>query len=256
MPEAAAWPMLLEKGVIVLVSPLGAAGFLGLLALLLAGWGRRRWSVFLGMLALAWLGIWSLPVASHTLRAAIEAQHPPLAMDAVPRAQAIVVLGGGVLPAERPGQLPNLQEAADRVSHAARLFHAGKAPLLVLSGGSNQAVSATSEAEAMRQVLLEWGVPAQAMVLESRSRSTRENALFTAALLQTRGMGRILLVTSALHMPRARALFEAQGLMVTPAATDYEARSRFTAADWLPDAHALNGSARAFKELVGRATGH
>ena len=57
-------------------------------------------------------------------------------------------------------------------------------------------------------------------------------------------------------MPRARALFEAQGLMVTPAATDHEARSRFTAADWLPDAQALHGSARAFKELLGRATGY
>ncbi len=256
MLGAAAWPTLLEKSGIVLVSPLGTAWFLGLLALLLAWWGHRRWAVFLGVLALAWLGIWSLPVASHTLRGAIEMQHPPLVMDAVPRAQAIVVLGGGELPAGRSGEASNLQEAADRVSHAARLFHAGKAPWLVLSGGSNRAVSATSEAEAMRQVLLEWGAPPQAMVLESRSRNTRENARFTAEVLRLRGIRHILLVTSALHMPRARALFEAQGLMVTPVATDYEARSRFTATDWLPDAQALNGSARAFKELVGRATGY
>lgn len=256
MSGAVDWQPLLEKTIIALVSPLGTAWFLGLLAVLLAAWGRRRLAAFMGVLALAWLGVWSLPVASHTLRGAIEAQHPLLVMDAVPRAQAIVVLGGGVLPARHKGQPPDLQEAADRLTHGARLFRAGKAPLLVLSGGSNRAVSATSEAEAMRQLLLEWGVPAQAMVLEERSRNTRENARFTAEILRSRGIRHILLVTSALHMPRARALFEAQGLMVTPAATDHEARSRFTAADWLPDAQALHGSARAFKELLGRATGY
>mgnify|MGYP000585395438 FL=1 len=173
MSGAVDWQPLLEKTIIALVSPLGTAWFLGLLAVLLAAWGRRRLAAFMGVLALAWLGVWSLPVASHTLRGAIEAQHPLLAMDAVPRAQAIVVLGGGVLPARHKGQPPDLQEAADRLTHGVRLFRAGKAPLLVLSGGSNRAVSATSEAEAMRQLLLEWGVPAQAMVLEERSRNTR-----------------------------------------------------------------------------------
>ena len=94
MSGAVDWQPLLEKTIIALVSPLGTAWFLGLLAVLLAAWGRRRLAAFMGVLALAWLGVWSLPVASHTLRAAIEAQHPLLAMDAEPRAQAIVVLGG------------------------------------------------------------------------------------------------------------------------------------------------------------------
>ena len=108
MSGAVDWQPLLEKTIIALVSPLGTAWFLGLLAVLLAAWGRRRLAAFMGVLALAWLGVWSLPVASHTLRAAIEAQHPLLAMDAVPRAQAIVVLGGGVLPARHKGQPPDL----------------------------------------------------------------------------------------------------------------------------------------------------
>ena len=256
MSGAVDWQPLLEKTIIALVSPLGTAWFLGLLAVLLAAWGRRRLAAFMGVLALAWLGVWSLPVASHTLRAAIEAQHPLLAMDAVPRAQAIVVLGGGVLPARHKGQPPDLQEAADRLTHGARLFRAGKAPLLVLSGGSNRAVSATSEAEAMRQLLLEWGVPAQAMVLEERSRNTRENARFTAEILLCFVMMRRPPGSTPLHNPTPCPPIEAQGLMVTPAATDHEARSRFTAADWLPDAQALHGSARAFKELLGRATGY
>jgi uncharacterized SAM-binding protein YcdF (DUF218 family) len=89
------------------------------------------------------------------------------------------------------------------------------------------------------------------MLLEEDSRNTRENARFTAQRL--RPGSRILLVTSALHMRRAAALFESQGFLVTPAPTDHEARTRFSTVDWLPDAEALDGSARAFKEILGRA---
>ena len=192
MSGAVDWQPLLEKTIIALVSPLGTAWFLGLLAVLLAAWGRRRLAAFMGVLALAWLGVWSLPVASHTLRGAIEAQHPLLAMDAVPRAQAIVVLGGGVLPARHKGQPSDLQEAADRLTHGTRLFRAGKAPLLVLSGGSNRAVSATSEAEAMRQLLLEWGVPAHGdvrgvFVEMLKTPETGQFSFFTAHPGITRG---------------------------------------------------------------------
>lgn len=256
MPDLAAWGPLIDKLVIALVAPLGTALLLGLLALLLAAWGGRRPAVALGLLALAWCGIWSLPVASHHLRAAIEDQYPPLALGAVPRAQVIVVLGGGVLPPQHEGLPPNLLQGADRVSHGARLYRAGKAPLMLLSGGGNREIYASSEAEAMREVLMSLGVPSSAMLLETRSRNTRENARYTANMLRGRGIRHILLVTSALHMPRAVDLFEAQGLLVTPAATDHEARSHFTQADWLPEADALEGSGRAFKEILGRATGH
>lgn len=167
----------------------------------------------------------------------------------------MVVLGGAVRPPEVLGQAPDLKDTADRVWHAARLFHAGKAPVLVMSGGSVLAKSATSEADVMRQFALDLGVPGVAIVLEERSRNTRENARFTAEILKAKGVDQILLVTSALHMRRAVSLFESQGLTVIPAATDHEARSRFSAIDWLPDAQALEGSARAMKEIVGRWAG-
>ncbi len=109
----------------------------------------------------------------------------------------------------------------------------------------------------MASVLADFGVPAQALLLEESSRNTGENAAFSAALLKARGIERILLVTSALHMPHAVALFAAQGLQVISAPTDFEA-SRAPPPGvlaWLPDAQALDASARAIKELVGRATG-
>jgi uncharacterized SAM-binding protein YcdF (DUF218 family) len=245
----------MDKLVIALLSPLGTALALGVVALLLARLNVQRWAWRLGALAVLWLGVWSLPVASHALRGWVEAPYPALAVEQLPQAQAVVVLGGAIRPAE-PGQLwPDMQSSADRVWHGARLYHAGKAPLVVLTGGSNPALSATSEAEAMRLLLRDMGVPESALLLEERSRNTRQNAAFTAEILKARGISSVLLVTSALHMRRAVALFEAEGLVVTPAAADHETRTQLNAVDWLPSADALDGSARAMKELVGRVTG-
>lgn len=246
---------MLDKVVIFLLSPLGTA-LLGLVfALLLAWFGSKRMARRLALVAGLWLLLWSLPVVSHSLRARLESSYPALATAQVPNAQAIVVLGGGIRPAERLDQMPDLNGAADRMWLAARLFKAGKAPLLLASGGSDPAVSATSEARAMQEVLLELGVPEKAIVLEEGSRNTRENAANCARILREKGIRKVLLVTSALHMPRAKALFGKQGLDVVAVAADFEARQRFSAVDWLPSADALDGSSRAIKELVARAVG-
>ena len=244
-----------------LVSPLGAALLL-LLVALGVGIGcreipdaRSRVVRALAAFGSVWLLIWSLPVVSHALRAQLEDAYPAQATDQVAQAQAVVVLGGGIRPAERSGQMPDIGRAADRVWLAARLYKAAKAPMVLVSGGSDRAVFFTSEAQAMRELLVDMGVPDAAMLLEEDSRNTKQNALFSARLLRSRGVQKILLVTSALHMPRARALFEAQGLDVVPVPADHEARHHFALVDWLPDADALDGSARAMKELVGRWVG-
>lgn len=244
-----------SKLAIAMISPLGASLFGGLLAVVLALWGRRRLAISLGVLALLWLWFWSLPAVSNWVRGYLEDQHPPMALHEVPQAEAVVVLGGGVSPASIGGLYPNLESGADRVWHAARLFHASKAPLVLLTGGSDPSHSAASEAEAMGQFMRDLGVPGQALVLENRSRNTSQNAEYSAEILAEQGVNRILLVTSAYHMPRAKALFEAQGLEVIPVATDHEVLSRPLWRDLLPETSALDGSSRAIKEIVGRLVG-
>lgn len=108
---------------------------------------------------------------------------------------------------------PNLESGADRVWHATRLFYESRAPLVLMSGGSDPENSATSEAATMRRFMVDLGVPGEAMVLESRSRNTTQNAEYSSEILAEQGVNRILLVTSAYHMPRAKRLFEAQGLV-------------------------------------------
>lgn len=251
--------LLLSKIVATVVSPLGTALVLGLLALLLARSrrpARRRRAAVIGAFAIAWLWVWSLPVASYWLRGILEDEAGPRTVDAVPAAPAMVVLGGGVDGASLPFRpYPDLRSAADRLWHAARLYRAGKAPLLVLSGGTIHA-DEEPEAQAMRRFLVDMGVPAGAMLLEGRSSNTTENAAETARLLDARGIRRILLVTSALHMRRARGLFERAGFDVVPAPTDIEVSHRqLGPRDFVPDVDALDGSARAMKEIVGRFVG-
>jgi len=118
------------------------------------------------------------------------------------------------------------------------------------------------EAEAMAQVIELMGVPRSALWLEDGSRNTYENAGETRRLLAERGITEIILVTSAMHMPRSVRLFERQGLRVIPAPTDYQVTeadwSYFTRADpgiqalnLLPDAEALAATSRALKEYIG-----
>ncbi len=173
----------------------------------------------------------------------------------MPQAEAILVLGGGVSPAGHGGLYPNLESGADRVWHAARLLHASKAPLVLLTGGSDSELSASSEAEAMRQFMVGLGVPGEAIVLENRSRNTSQNAEYSAEILAEQSISRILLVTSAHHMPRAKRLFDARGLEVVTVATDHEVLSRPAWSSLLPDTSALDGSSRAIKEIVGRLVG-
>lgn len=257
---------MIDKFAILLISPLGTALLLGLAALVLLrlGWHRTGW--WLGALGLAWLWLWSTPAVSHGARARLELAYPPVAVAQLPQADAIVVLGGaiGAPSAQRP--FADLHAPADRIWHAARLWRAGKAPLLLLSGGAGHSPGAVPEAQAMQLFLRDLGVPDAAMVLEEHSGNTRQNALMSAALLQNRlGLeqpqgatpqaptrrARVLLVTSALHMARARLHFEAAGLQVVPAATDHESLGPVDALRFLPSADALDGSGRALKEWVG-----
>jgi len=241
-----------SKFVIFLLSPLGTSLCLFGLALVL-GWRQRlRRCLWLTTLAFAWLWLWSMPVASSWLRGTIEYQYPPLALTKYPAVAAIVVLGGAMAPPAGRSIESNLASAADRVWHAAHLFHAGKAPLVLLSGGADRGQYRYSEAQAMAVFMQDLGVPVGALLLEEDSRSTRENASFSARLLKDRGVGHILLVTSALHMPRALKLFSEQGFQVEAAPTDFESDQGASGLlAWLPDANALDGSGRAFKELVG-----
>ena len=106
--------------------------------------------------------------------------------------------------------------------HAARLYRAGKAPVILISGGHIPWLgSKIPEAEVDTGAAGGVGCSCASIIAESASRNTYENAVLTKALLAERGLQRVLLVTSALHMPRALATFKTAGIDAVPAATDF-----------------------------------
>lgn len=206
------------------------------------------------VLACGWTFLWSIPLASDGLRAVLEREHPLRDEATLPPADAIVVLGGG----GGYGWMANEQVDADdlrgsRTAAGARAWLAGRAPVVILSGGG---VGEDTEARKMAMAIQHLGVPESALVLEHRSRSTRENASYSAALARQLGVRKIHLVTSSLHMPRAAFEFRASGLDVVPVPTPESARREDWIQRWRPSRSALRRSSRAFKEMAALAVAH
>jgi uncharacterized SAM-binding protein YcdF (DUF218 family) len=242
----------LSKVLSLLIHPLVLGLLLSVAGGLLA-WRKRRAGLLLLGLGLLVVWIPATPIVADQLRGALESAYPPAPVSQAPSADAIVVLGGAIGAPRPPRVYPDLSGAADRVWHAARLYQAGKAPVIVASGGTLPwRDQRFREAEAMQTLLTTWGVPADSVLLESRSANTYQNATNTAEIVERRGFDRVLLVTSALHMRRALATFRAAGVTAVPAATDHQVvHGPTTLLDVLPDAGALGASTAAIREYVG-----
>ena len=183
---------------------------------------RKRLSLALLSAAVGILMVFGNRLVVHALARPLERKHVPA--HPLPAAQAIVSLGSGARPASGPRPTPSLGHDGDRIIYAAELYHEGKAPLVVCTGGivpgsGRQHPGSTDIATLLKML----GVPAAAIVEEPRSRSTFEDAIFTRDILRTNQVKRVLLVTSAVHMPRALAVFRKQcpDIEFTPAPTDF-----------------------------------
>lgn len=241
---------LLSKLLPLFVYPLGITIILCIFSLLLLWVRRRRLAMFLLIISVVVLWGSSTTVVAEFVLASLERHYPPVTIQMIPSTEAIVILGGmtrGVVPGTG---LTDLSGGVDRLVTGARLYKAGKAPVIILSGGGAEGFQ--PESEAMAEILEVMGIPSEILVLESESRNTLQNGANTVRILKERGMSRIILVTSAIHMSRAQAVFESLGVSVIPAATDYQVVERFASVlDWLPQASALEMTTKGIKEYIG-----
>jgi uncharacterized SAM-binding protein YcdF (DUF218 family) len=214
-------------------------------------------------IALVILLVSSNSLVAVRLLQSLEWRHLP--PDPVPTAEAIVVLGGSTRRAEYPRPWIDVMESGDRVIHGAQLYNAGKAPKLIMSGGhidwSNGGVSDHPESSDMAALAMALGVPGAAILEDPTSLNTYQNAVNVKAILEREGISQILLVTSALHMPRSLAIFKKQGIEAIAAPTDFMVTQRTLESmtgsrqsvllSLLPDAPNVARVTRAMKEYIG-----
>ncbi|HEY9666717.1 MAG TPA: YdcF family protein [Coleofasciculaceae cyanobacterium] len=182
-------------------------------------WKQPRTAAFFIVLSLVVLLVSSNSWVARSLVRSLEWQNVP---GGIPNAEAIVVLGGATKSAFHPRPTVDLNEAGDRVLYAAQLYLQKKAPLIVLSGGRiDWRGSGPSESGDMATILSSIGIPDEALVQEPDSLNTYQNAVNVKKILETRGIRRVLLVTSAMHMPRSLLIFKRQGIDAIPAPTDF-----------------------------------
>ena len=267
------WPMyLLNKIVGGLLNPL----VVGLVMVVAGGlclwWNRRKTGFGLLIGAVAWLWLWSTPMMYRWIGGSLEREWPVVKAEDAPMADAIVLLGGGMGSNTNVYPYAEMWNGADRVWHAARLYKAGKAPIIIPTGRGEQ--------ESTVPLLRDLGVPESAIVVEGEARNTEENARFVEKLVAASGntksqlpttnsnyqlpttnyqlpAKKILLVTSAWHMRRSVLMYRkyAQNLEIIPAAADYEATVQtgrpFCFKDIWPDSNALFANSYIFKEYLG-----
>jgi uncharacterized SAM-binding protein YcdF (DUF218 family) len=200
--------------------------------------------------ALLALVIMSTVAGSQLFVLPLEARTHALATTNNTGAQAIVLLGGGRLvdaPEYGGLDMPGHHSLA-RIQYAARLHRQTGLPVLITGGSPGGALEA--EAVIMGRVLTEdFSVPVA--WLETQSNTTAENAAMTAKMLLPLGKRRILLVTTAMHMPRAQAVFEQNGFDVVAAPTLFLGRGSLKMANFIPAGEGVERSHAALHEWIG-----
>ena len=208
-----------------------------LVLMLLAGIAARwvGWRRLGGLLTFTAVGVLTvvavLPIGDLVARP-LESRFPTRPLP--PTVDGIVVLGGSVsesLSVEH--DQPALNHRAERLTTAVRLARTYPAARLVFSGGSGALLGApTSEAAVAAQFFAELGLDPDRFTLESQSRNTFENAVFTKTLVKPQADETWLLVTSALHMPRSVGVFRKVGWPVIPVPVDFNASARLRPELW------------------------
>lgn len=245
-------PVLFNRVAEALLLPPGLVVVLLLLALLL--W-RGRAARILTALALTVLYFASIPATAHWLLDSLEHRYPALSSEQLRTldAGAIVVLGAGRYPdAPEYGADTVSSMALERLRYGAYLHRLTGLPILVTGGATME--QPVPEAELLQQSLKDdFGV--LTVWTEDRSRTTAENARYSAELLTQRGIYRVLLVSHAMHMARAEGVFRRAGLEVIPAPTAFHRRGPLDrgVTAWLPRVSALRQTNQALHEYLGMA---
>ena len=238
----------INKIVGFLVSPIGGAIAGGVIAVVCARLGRKRMAKWIGGLTVAWLWLWMTPIMTWVVGVPLEREFlvdgKVPAVESFPEADVIVLLGGSMGIETNTSSYAEMATSADRVWQAVRLYKAEKADKIIATGDYAK--------DTTLPLLKEFGV-GEEVVSFLDARTTEEEAKG----LEKLGYKKILLVTSAWHMKRARLMFKkyAPGIEVVCAPADFENTFIATKTPFfkaiLPDPTVFYLNSVAFHEWVG-----
>jgi len=213
---------LLSKALAFFALPSNLMVTLGLVGIVLTGTARARIGRRLVTAAIGLLAVFGFSPAGNLLIEPLEDRFPPWDPARGPPT-GMVVLGGAIDPEFIPTRgRPDLNEAAERIVVVAELARTYPQARIVYSGGNAQLVPhGGSEAQAVAPLFASFGIAADRITLETRSRNTAENAIYAKALAAPRAGERWLVVTSGYHMPRAIGAFRQAGFDVEAYPVDY-----------------------------------
>jgi uncharacterized SAM-binding protein YcdF (DUF218 family) len=201
------------------------------------------------------LSLLSVPALGYLGFGSLEWSYPPLRQRPA-EAEVIVVLSGYLkAPDEVLAEAELGEDTLYRCLRAAELYQQGpRCPILVSGGKVDPSQPGPTLAAAMRDFLVKLGVAAEDILLEDRSRSTYENALYSSEILRRRGLAQVVLVTDANHLLRAELCFRKQGIAVVPCGCYYHA-THFDAAlsDFLPNPASFGQHELVLHEWMGLA---
>jgi uncharacterized SAM-binding protein YcdF (DUF218 family) len=209
----------LSKFLPLFIYPLGFVSLLLVLALLL--WKKQRLAKTTIVIVFVILLLGGNRYVTSAVARSLEWRFP--SPDLTLQADAIVILGGGTEPAISPRQSVEVNAAGDRVIYGAILARQFPQARVIVSGGDIDFldIAPSTPAQDMASLLELMDISQDRIILQENSQNTYEDAQLTCKVISENGFSRVLLVTSAMHMPRSMMMFEKAGCTVIPAPTDY-----------------------------------
>lgn len=230
----------------IIVSPLGL-----IIILLLFGIFRKKmWPL---LIALILLIILSLPIVSRQLIKFLEQGYTLISPNNVDTADTVIVLSGMIRTIKQNNEIYyEFSDAVDRVFAGIELLKLNKAQKIILTRGKLPWSLGMPEGEFLAQFVKSQGINKNQVILTEVVQNTNDEAIAVSKILPKNS--KIILVTSAFHMPRAKTVFENQNLKVIPYAVDFRlSEKKMDVLDFLPQANAFKHSSFYFREIIGRA---
>ena len=195
----------------------------------------------------------SLPIISNKLIHYLEKDYTLQDASAINNADAIVVLSGMLKTIKVDDKLKyEFSEGVDRILSGIDLFKNNKASLLILTKGQVPWSLGIPEGEYLKEFAVKFGVPKESILLTDNVQNTDQEAKSVKKLLNSND-AKVILITSAFHMPRAKKVFEASNIKVIPFAVDFiNSHQKLTFMSFIPSAGALSSTSFFVREMIGR----